>query len=72
MRYPGTLILYNRRTGDKVTAGAGKHKRRITCGDWSEDGSCLVVGSEDRLITICTRTGHIIDHVRPTHTQPMS
>ena len=62
MMMAGTLMLYNRRSGERVTSSA-KHKRRITCGAWSEDGQKLAVGSEDRQISICTATGDIIDQV---------
>ena len=57
----GTVILYDRVTGEKVVA-QGKHKRRITCGDWNESNK-LAFGSEDRLITICTADGEIVDQV---------
>jgi WD repeat-containing protein 19 len=57
----GTVILYNRVTGERCLAAA-RHKKRITCGDWSDEDQ-LAFGSEDRQISICSNDGEVIDMV---------
>eukprot|EP00617_Octactis_speculum_P020661 CAMPEP_0185754848 /NCGR_PEP_ID=MMETSP1174-20130828/13434_1 /TAXON_ID=35687 /ORGANISM="Dictyocha speculum, Strain CCMP1381" /LENGTH=339 /DNA_ID=CAMNT_0028433223 /DNA_START=180 /DNA_END=1199 /DNA_ORIENTATION=- len=58
----GALLIYNQRTNKKKEA-AGRHKRRIVCGDWN-DNDTLAYASEDRQITICDAQGEIIDQVK--------
>ncbi|KAK1946606.1 WD repeat-containing protein 19 [Phytophthora citrophthora] len=58
----GQVYIYDHHTGTK-TQVAGKHKRRILCGDWNFEDK-FAFGSEDRQITICLPSGRTFDQVK--------
>mmetsp|Transcript_35732 Transcript_35732/g.47148 ORF Transcript_35732/g.47148 Transcript_35732/m.47148 type:complete len:409 (+) Transcript_35732:90-1316(+) len=59
----GVVLIYHRLSGQRVWA-QGKHKRKITCGEWSPSGDRLVFASEDRLITVASAAGETIDQFK--------
>ena len=62
----GALLFYDKTTLQRYEA-AGRHKKRIVCGAWNEEGS-LAFASDDRQITICSgRNGETIDQVKVKH-----
>eukprot|EP01063_Lacrimia_lanifica_P024004 TRINITY_DN3196_c0_g1_i1.p1 TRINITY_DN3196_c0_g1~~TRINITY_DN3196_c0_g1_i1.p1 ORF type:complete len:1447 (+),score=641.41 TRINITY_DN3196_c0_g1_i1:187-4527(+) len=65
----GNLLLYNKKTLKKVTS-MGKHTKKITCGAWSSSGK-LALGGEDKLITINTTEGDLIDQL-PLRAEPQN
>ena len=55
----GSLLLYNKETRRKVPV-VGKHETAILTGAWSA-GGLLVMGSEDRVITISDDKGKTLE-----------
>eukprot|EP00455_Lapot_gusevi_P056735 TRINITY_DN9506_c0_g2_i6.p1 TRINITY_DN9506_c0_g2~~TRINITY_DN9506_c0_g2_i6.p1 ORF type:complete len:408 (-),score=35.91 TRINITY_DN9506_c0_g2_i6:29-1252(-) len=51
----GEILIFTKSTGEKVLA-VSRHKKRITCADWSHDNK-LAFASDDRQITIATEDG---------------
>lgn len=58
----GTLCIYHRSTHELVWTKI-KHKRKITCGDWSSTDR-LAYGSEDRFISVAGPDGGMFDQVK--------
>ena len=58
----GSLFIYNYKTNKRREA-AGRHKRRIVCGDWNR-GDTLAFASEDKQITFCGPDGDTVDQVK--------
>jgi WD repeat-containing protein 19 len=50
----GYINFYLKKTKKKIPT-MGKHSKKVTTGDWSEDG-LLVTGSEDKIITVSSHT----------------
>ena len=57
----GNLLIYNKVQKKKVPV-VGKHAKRIVCGGWSNGGNKLVLGSDDRTITISNEAGDTLIH----------
>lgn len=55
----GNLVLYSKATR-KVVPVVGKHSRKITCGAWNISDQ-LVLGSEDRMVTVSNQKGDTIE-----------
>ncbi|KAF1335623.1 Wd repeat-containing protein 19, partial [Globisporangium splendens] len=55
----GNLVLYSKATR-KLVSVLGKHSKRILYGAWNQDGK-LVLGSEDRMVTVSTSKGDTIE-----------
>jgi WD repeat-containing protein 19 len=55
----GNLVLYSKATR-KLVPVLGKHSKRILCGAWNQEGK-LVLGSEDRMVTVSTLKGDTIE-----------
>jgi WD repeat-containing protein 19 len=47
----GNLLIYNKSKKQKIPI-VGKHGKKITCGDWSTTGNRLLLGSEDKNVTV--------------------
>ena len=58
----GDVLLYNRVTYERINVSS-KHKKKITYGNWSNDGK-LCFCSDDRQISICNEDGVTIGQVR--------
>lgn len=56
----GNLLIYNKARKQKIPI-VGKHSKRITCGAWSA-GNKLVLGGEDRTLTISNAEGDTLLH----------
>jgi WD repeat-containing protein 19 len=56
----GNLLIYNKTKKVKVPI-VGKHAKKICTGDWSTDGK-LVLGSEDKTLTISNENGDTLLH----------
>ena len=52
----GALLIYNKTKKQKIPI-VGKHSKRINCGCWSNNGNKLVLGSDDKNITISNENG---------------
>lgn len=65
----GEVAMYNSNTQEIMTANV-RHKKRVTCGDWSHDGK-FAFGSDDRQITIIAADGSTLGQIkvksRPTN-----
>ena len=61
----GNLLIYNKTKKVKVPI-VGKHAKKIVAGDWSDDGK-LVLGSEDRTLTISNDNGDTLLHTEVKH-----
>jgi len=46
----GILNFYNKKTQKKIPT-MGKHSKKITTGDWNDEG-LLITGSEERVLTV--------------------
>lgn len=57
----GSLLIYNKSRKQKIPI-VGKHSKRITCGAWSEGGNKLVLGANDRTITVSNEGGDTLLH----------
>jgi WD repeat-containing protein 19 len=57
----GNLLIYNK-TKKQKTSVVGKHAKRISCGEWSKTGNKLVLGSDDKTITISNEIGDTLIH----------
>jgi WD repeat-containing protein 19 len=57
----GNLLIYNKQQKKKIPV-VGKHAKRILCGGWSNGGNRLVLGSDDRTITVSNETGDTLIH----------
>lgn len=57
----GNLLIYNKQQKKKVPV-VGKHAKRIVCGSWSMGGNRLVLGSEDKTITVSNEAGDTLIH----------
>ena len=57
----GNLLIYNKQQKKKVPV-VGKHAKRIICGGWSNTGNRLVLGSDDRTITVSNEAGDTLIH----------
>ena len=57
----GNLLLYNKTKKQKIPV-LGKHSKRICCGAWSLGGNKLVLGSDDKSLTISNDTGETLIH----------
>jgi WD40 repeat protein len=55
----GNLVLYSKVTR-KLVPIVGKHSRRILCGSWNGDDK-LVLGGEDRMLTVSNPQGDTIE-----------
>ncbi|TMW60429.1 hypothetical protein Poli38472_000471 [Pythium oligandrum] len=55
----GNLVLYSKATR-KIVPVLGKHSKRITCGAWNTADQ-LVLGSEDRMMTVSNAKGDTIE-----------
>lgn len=62
----GNLVLYSKVTR-KLVPIVGKHSRRIHCGSWNDDDK-LVLGGEDRMLTVSTPQGDTIEQRELSHT----
>lgn len=58
----GEVLIYDTVTRATMTAGV-RHKKRVTCGDWSHDNN-FAFGSDDRQITIIAANGSTMGQVR--------
>ena len=47
----GNLLIYNKTKKQKIPV-VGKNSKRICCGHWSLGGNKLVLGAEDKSLTI--------------------
>lgn len=52
----GSLMIYNKSKKQKSPV-VSKHSKKITCGIWSGRGNKLVLGSEDRSLTVSNELG---------------
>jgi WD repeat-containing protein 19 len=57
----GNMLLYNKDKKQKIPI-VGKHAKRITCGAWSAVGNRLVLGSDDKTLTISNSAGDTVIH----------
>jgi len=57
----GSLLIYHKGRKQKIPL-VGKHSKAINCGTWSMKGNKLVLGSEDRTITISNENGDTLLH----------
>jgi len=57
----GSLLIYNKTRKQKIPV-VGKHSKTINCGAWSKNGNRLVLGSEDRTMTISNENGDTLLH----------
>mmetsp|Transcript_12987 Transcript_12987/g.19570 ORF Transcript_12987/g.19570 Transcript_12987/m.19570 type:complete len:1468 (+) Transcript_12987:23-4426(+) len=57
----GNLLIYNKQQKKKVPV-VGKHAKRIVCGGWSSGGNKIVLGSDDRTITVSNEAGDTLIH----------
>lgn len=57
----GNLLIYHRGKKQK-TPVMGKHARSIICGEWSRTGNKLILGSEDKSITVSNEVGDTLVH----------
>lgn len=57
----GNLLIYNKTKKQKIPI-VGKHGRRINCGSWSKGSNKLVLGSDDRTITVSNENGDTLLH----------
>uniref|UniRef100_H3HC99 Anaphase-promoting complex subunit 4 WD40 domain-containing protein n=1 Tax=Phytophthora ramorum TaxID=164328 RepID=H3HC99_PHYRM len=62
----GNLVLYSKVTR-KLVPVVGKHSRRILCGSWNGDDK-LVLGGEDRMLTVSNPQGDTIEQRELSHT----
>lgn len=62
----GNLLIYNKSKKQKIPV-LGKHSKRISCGGWSRGGNKLVLGSEDRSLTISNEAGETLIHTGTMH-----
>eukprot|EP01041_Mallomonas_annulata_P000695 gene695-1331_t len=62
----GNLLIYNKSSKKKFPI-VGKHGKKISCGAWTSGGNKLVLGSEDRTLTISTETGDTLIHTELKH-----
>ncbi|RLN52430.1 hypothetical protein BBJ29_007206 [Phytophthora kernoviae] len=61
----GNLVLYSKVTR-KLVPVVGKHSRRIVCGSWNGDDT-LVLGGEDRMLTVSNPQGDTIEQRELSH-----
>jgi WD repeat-containing protein 19 len=52
----GNLLIYNKAKKQKIPV-IGKHSKKISCGMWSHSGNKLVLGSDDKNVTISNDSG---------------
>ena len=57
----GNLLIYNKTKKQKIPV-VGKHSKKIVCGSWSQGGNKLVLGSDDRNLTISNESGDTLMH----------
>jgi WD repeat-containing protein 19 len=57
----GNLLIYNKSRKQKIPI-VGKHSKRISCGAWSVGGNKLVLGSDDKTLTISNENGDTLLH----------
>ena len=62
----GNLLIYNKVKKQKIPI-VGKHGKKICCGAWSYGSNKLVLGSEDRTLTISNDTGDTLIHTELKH-----
>ncbi|KAL7680186.1 putative WD repeat-containing protein 19/dyf-2 [Plasmopara halstedii] len=62
----GNLVLYSKETR-KLVPVVGKHTRRIHCGSWNADDK-LVLGGDDRMLTVSNSQGDTIEQRELSHT----
>lgn len=62
----GSLLIYNKVRRQKIPI-VGKHSKRIGCGAWSKGGNKLVLGSDDRTLTISNESGDTLLHTELKH-----
>ncbi|RLN32585.1 hypothetical protein BBJ28_00018526 [Nothophytophthora sp. Chile5] len=62
----GNLVMYSKATR-KLVPVVGKHSRRITCGSWNSEDR-LVLGGEDRMLTVSNPQGDTIEQHELSHT----
>jgi WD repeat-containing protein 19 len=60
------LLIYNKVRRQKIPI-VGKHSKRIGCGAWSKGGNKLVLGSDDRTLTISNESGDTLLHTELKH-----
>jgi WD repeat-containing protein 19 len=63
----GNLLIYNKSRKQKIPI-VGKHSKKILCGAWSSDGSRLVLGSEDKSLSISNTEGESLIHTELKYT----
>lgn len=67
----GNLLIYNKTKKQKIPV-VGKHAKKICTGAWSLEGNKLVLGSEDKTLTISNENGDTLLHTEvkyvPTET----
>lgn len=57
----GNLLIYNKDKKQKFPI-VGKHGKKICCGAWTKKGNKLVLGSEDKTLTISSEVGDTLIH----------
>ena len=57
----GNLLIYNKVKKQKIPV-VGKHSKRISCGSWSYGGNKLVLGADDKTLTVSNDTGDTLLH----------
>ena len=57
----GNLLIYHKTKKQKIPI-VGKHAKRISCGSWSTSGNRLVLGSEDKTLTVSNEAGDTLLH----------
>mmetsp|Transcript_13758 Transcript_13758/g.22763 ORF Transcript_13758/g.22763 Transcript_13758/m.22763 type:complete len:1465 (-) Transcript_13758:1902-6296(-) len=62
----GNLLIYNKSQKKKIPV-VGKHARKIVCGSWSNGGNKLVLGSDDKTITVSNESGDTLIHTELKH-----
>ena len=62
----GNLLIYNKTKKQKIPV-VGKHSKRICCGHWSLGGNKLVLGAEDKSLTISNENGETLIHTELKH-----
>ncbi len=63
----GSLLIYNKQRKQKSPI-VSKHSKRITCGSWSGKGNKLVLGSEDRSLSVSNENGDALIYTELKYT----
>lgn len=62
----GNLLIYHKTKKQKIPI-VGKHAKKISCGSWSASGNRLVLGSEDKTLTVSNESGDTLLHTELKH-----